>query len=103
MAWLACLTGASVVEAKSITVTMKSLSYDPKSLEVDIGDTVVWTNSSLTKHTATSDDDGKTFNTGEVKPDDKSSPVKFDKVGEFKYHCKIHGRSMSGAIVVKAK
>jgi plastocyanin len=81
---------------------MKSLSYDPKSLEVDIGDTVVWTNSSLAKHTATSEDDGKTFTTGEVNPDDKSSPVKFDKAGEFKYHCKIHGRSMSG-VVVKAK
>ena len=30
-----------------------------------------------------------------------TSPVKFDREGEFKYHCKIHGETMSGTIVVK--
>jgi plastocyanin len=28
-------------------------------------------------------------------------PVKFDKEGEFNYHCKIHGKTMSGKVVVK--
>ena len=46
-------------------------------------------------------DDGKTFDTGEVKPNETSKPVKFESQGEFKYHCKIHGRTMSGTIVVK--
>jgi plastocyanin len=45
------------------------------------------------------DDDGKAFDIGEIKPNESSRPVKFDKKGEFKYHCKIHG--MSGTIVVK--
>lgn len=87
---------------KPITVTMKSLSYDPKKLEVYVGDSVVWTNESRTKHTVMSDDEGKTFDTGEVEPGKSSKPVKFDKEGEFKYHCKVHGKSMSGTIVVKA-
>jgi len=88
--------------SKPVTVKVKSLSYDPKKLEIHVGDSVVWTNSALTAHTAISDDDGKTFDTGEIEPGQSSKPVKFDKEGEFKYHCKVHGKSMSGTIVVKA-
>jgi len=38
---------------------------------------------------------------GEIKPNESSNPVKFDKEGEFNYHCKIHGKTMSGVVVVK--
>jgi hypothetical protein len=69
-----------------------SVSYDPKSAEVPVGGSVVWTNKAFTNHTATSE--GKTFDTGEIKPNESSSPVKFDKEGEFKYHCKIHGKTI---------
>ena len=88
-------------DAKPISVEMKSISYDPKSVEVPVGGSIVWTNKAFTNHTATSEDDGKTFDTGEIKPNESSSPVKFDKEGEFKYHCKIHGKTMSGTVVVK--
>jgi plastocyanin len=88
-------------EAKSITVTIKSLSYDPKTLEVHVGDSIVWTNSARTRHTATSDDDGKTFDTGEIEPGKSSTPVKLEKEGELTYHCKIHGKVMRGTIAVK--
>ncbi len=86
-------------EARMTTVRMKSLSYDPRKLEIHVGDSVVWTNNSFTNHTATSDD-GRTFDTDEIKPEESSKPVKFEKEGEFKYHCKIHGKSMSGTVVV---
>jgi plastocyanin len=86
---------------KPVTVAIKSLSFDPKKLEIRVGDSVVWTNESKTAHTSTSDDDGKTFDTGEVEPSKSSKPVKFEKEGEFKYHCKVHGKTMSGTIVVK--
>src|SRR5262249_14142782 len=89
-------------EAKPITVTMKSLSYDPKKLEIHVGDSVVWTNKARTAHTATSDDEGKTFDTDAIEPGKSSKPVKFTKEGEFKYHCKVHGKAMRGTIVVKA-
>jgi plastocyanin len=87
--------------AAPISVEMKSISYDPKSVEVPVGGSIVWTNKAFTNHTATSEDDGKTFDTGEIKPSESSSPVKFDKEGEFTYHCKIHGKTMSGMVVVK--
>jgi plastocyanin len=83
------------------TVEMKSLSFEPKTVEVPVGGSVVWANKAHSKHTATSDDEGKTFDTGEIKPDGTSKPVAFEKVGEFKYHCKVHGKTMSGTVVVK--
>jgi plastocyanin len=89
-------------ETATATVTMKSLSYAPMKLEIHVGDSVVWTNTSRTTHTATSDDDGKSFDTGDVQPAKSAAPIKFEKAGEFKYHCKVHGKSMSGTIVVKA-
>jgi plastocyanin len=89
-------------DATPVTVTMKSMSYEPKKLEIHVGDSVVWTNKSFTTHTATSDDDGKTFDTGEVERGKSSKPITFATAGEFKYHCKIHGKSMHATIVVNA-
>ena len=86
--------------AKQITVDMKSISYDPKIVNASVGDSIVWTNKAFSSHTATSEDEGS-FDTGEVKPGESSSPVKFDKEGEFKYHCTIHGKTMRGTVVVK--
>ena len=93
--------GTKQSELKPTSVEMKSISYDPKSVEVPVGGSIVWTNKAFSNHTATSEDDGKTFDTGEIKPGESSSPVKFDKEGEFQYHCKIHGKTMSGTVVVK--
>ena len=92
--------GTKQSDAKLTSVEMKSISYDPKSVEVPVGGSIVWTNKAFTNHTASSDD-GQTFDTGEIKPNESSSPVKFDKEGEFTYHCKIHGKTMSGTVVVK--
>ena len=92
--------GTKQSDAKPTSVEMKSISYDPKSVEVPVGGSIVWTNKAFTNHTATSDD-GQTFDTGEIKPNESSSPVKFDKEGEFNYHCTIHGKTMSGTVVVK--
>jgi len=89
-------------DSTPITVTIKSMSYEPKKLEIHVGDSIVWTNKAFTTHTATSDDDGKTFDTGEVERGKSSKPVTFATEGEFKYHCKIHGKAMHATIVVKA-
>jgi plastocyanin len=94
-------TGDKEPAPKPVTVTMRSMSYEPKKLEIHVGDSVVWTNKSFTTHTATSDDDGTTFDTGEVERGKSSKPITFATAGEFKYHCKIHGKSMHATIVVK--
>ena len=53
--------GTKQSDAKPTSVEMKSISYDPKSVEVPVGGSIVWTNKAFTNHTATSEDDGKTF------------------------------------------
>src|SRR4051812_11264179 len=83
-------------DAGPASVRIKSLKFDPKTLEIRAGDSVVWTNDSRTTHTATSDDDGKTFDTDDVAPGASSKAVRFEKEGEFKYHCKVYGKTMSG-------
>ena len=95
--------GAEKPGGNPVIVRVKSLSFDPKKLEVHVGDTVVWSNQAHTTHTAVSDDDGKTFDTDKIAPGQSSKPVKFEKQGEFKYHCKVHGKSMSGTIVVQGR
>ena len=95
--------GAEKPDGDPVIVKVKSLSFEPKTREVHVGDTVVWTNQARTKHRATSDDEGKTFNTDEIPPGQSSKPVTFEKKGEFKYCCKMHGKTMSGTIVVKAR
>ena len=90
-------------KAEPKRVVAKSLKFDPKKVEITEGESVVWVNEARTAHTATSDDDGKTFDTKEFKPGQTTKPVKFQKAGEFKYHCKVHGKTMSGTVVVKAK
>ena len=94
---------SSESKAKEIAVKVKSLSFSPKKVEVEVGESVVWNSEARTKHSATSDDDGKTFDTGDIEPGKSSKAVKFEKPGEFKYHCKVHGKTMSGTVVVKAK
>jgi plastocyanin len=45
----------------------------------------------------------KTFDTDEIAPGQSSKSVKFEREGEFRYYCKVHGKTMSGTIVVKAR
>ena len=52
---VSCLVGGTSLHAKPISVVMKSISYDPKSVEVPVGGSIVWTNKAFTNHTATSE------------------------------------------------
>lgn len=109
LAWLGAVSSEPLLREQETvaattphTITMKSISFDPKRLEVRVGDAVVWRNDAVSTHSATSDDEGKTFDTGEIDSETTSKPVVFARAGEFGYHCKVHGRSMRGTIVVKA-
>ena len=85
---------------KTIEVGIKSFSFDPKTIAITKGDTVVWTNMDAAPHTVTSD-------VGSAK-NELDSPAlakgdiyshTFNELGTYAYHCTIH-TAMKGKIIV---
>lgn len=100
---MCALTIGPFASAANHEVVMKSISYDPKVLEIHIGDSVEWTNKSYTEHSATSNEETPKedkFDTEHIKPKSTSKKIVFQHAGKLNYHCTIHGKTMSGQIVV---
>ncbi len=73
-------------------------SYEPATVTVKLGTTVMWTNSGAVAHTVTADD-GKTFDSGDIQPKAIFS-FNASSVGSFTYHCAYHPW-MKGTIIVQ--
>jgi plastocyanin len=61
--------------------------YDPASLSIATGDTVVWTNTGSTDHTVTAEDGS--FDSGSIPPGG-TWEYTFSETGDFQYHCTPH-------------
>ena len=74
----------------------KSYRFDPKTIEIDDGDTVTWTNADNFTHTVQVDgqEDHK-VERGE------SVSIAFDTPGTYHYVCTLHKRDMDGEVIVK--
>ncbi len=74
----------------------KSYRFDPKTIEIDAGDTVTWTNADNFTHTVQVDgqEDHK-VERGE------SVSISFDTPGTYHYVCTLHKRDMDGEVIVK--
>jgi plastocyanin len=92
---LAVVVGPAL--AADRTVTIEGFAFSPKTVTVNVGDTVTWRNEDSTAHTAT--DSGK-FNTGDIAPGSSKS-VTFNAAGRYSYICAIHP-TMTGTVVVRA-
>jgi plastocyanin len=97
---IATLAGATAGTALAAdhAVSIAGFAFAPQSITVTVGDTVTWTNSDSTAHTATADD--ASFDTGSI-ANGTSKSATFSTAGTFPYHCSIHS-SMTGTIVVEA-
>lgn len=96
----------SLVFAANHTVAMNSVSYEPKVLEIQTGDSVEWINKAYTEHSATGASagpapDANKFDTGLIQPGKSSKEIAFKEAGTFEYNCSVHGKTMHGKIVVK--
>ena len=69
------------------TVTMENMRFQPESLTVARGDTVVWVNKDLVPHTATSKAGG--FDSQGIEAE-KSWRFTVRKKGDFAYVCTFH-------------
>jgi plastocyanin len=90
--------GGGVAVAADNPVAIANFSFSPKDVTVSVGDSVTWTNSDSTAHTATADD--PSFDTGTI-GNNTSKTVTFATAGVFAYHCSIHA-AMIGTVTVQA-
>ena len=79
------------------TVTVDGSRFEPETLSVVAGDTVVWVNKDLVAHTATSKPGA--FDSGLIAPG-KSWKYKPKRAGDFAYTCTYHP-TMKGTLRVK--
>lgn len=84
---------AAAATAAPNEVIIQGAEFRPTTLKVASGTTITWTNKDSYQHTVTSDDGKFDFPMG------PTATFKFDSVGTFKYHCKIHS-NMHGEIDV---
>jgi LPXTG-motif cell wall-anchored protein len=84
--------------AASGSVTIADFQFTPAQITVDQGDTVTWTNSGPSAHSATAPDGS--FDTG-ILPAGQSGSHTFNEAGTFSYICTPHP-NMHGTIVVRA-
>ncbi|HMJ95744.1 MAG TPA: cupredoxin family copper-binding protein [Thermoleophilaceae bacterium] len=88
----------SAKAAGSGSVTISDFQFSPAQITISQGDTVTWTNSGPTPHSATAS--GGNFDTG-IFPAGQSRSHTFDDAGTFSYVCTPHP-NMHGTIVVTA-
>src|SRR3954447_23150928 len=52
------LAGAAPRAAETKNVSIKDFLFDPKTISVNVGDTITWTNEGAAPHTVSADDGG---------------------------------------------
>ena len=85
--------------SRTHVIEMRNFVFSPASLEVAVGDTVVWINRDAAPHTAT--DSAAAWGSGAVKAEGRWSRV-VDAPGRFPYLCDYHP-SMRGELIVGAR
>ena len=95
---------AAFAQAKYTYVTAENGYFTPKSIIINTGDSVVWTNSGHDGHTVTADNGA--FDSGPIAKD-ASFAQRFMNQGIFRYYCKVDGgpggKGMSGVVIVLPK
>jgi manganese oxidase len=86
-------------------VDIVNFAFNPESLDITAGDTVVWINKGSVSHTTTSGIDGVPdghWDSGLMAPGDSFTHV-FQTAGTFPYFCAIHFSTagMKGRIIVR--
>jgi plastocyanin len=92
LALVAAFAGGSVVAfAAERSIMQKGKVFSESAITIKKGDVVVFVNDDGITHNVMSTDAGNEFNIGS-QPPGVSTPVTFDKAGEFTILCAIHPR-----------
>jgi plastocyanin len=89
--------------ARTVNVSAEDFAFAPRTITINAGDTIVWTNTGSIGHTVTASD--MSFDSGFFGPGGTYSRT-LDTPGTILYYCKPHGtpggQGMAGTIVVQA-
>ena len=83
--------------AGTVTDKIANFAFDPPQITAKVGDTITWTNSDSTGHTATVDSNETCTTT--TLASGASGGITFTQAGSYDFHCKIHP-NMTGKIEV---
>jgi len=89
--------GQATPSAQRVEVIISNLSFQPASITVGRGSTIVWRNQDTVAHTVTAEDGS--FGSGTIVAGD-TFEQRFDKVKTYTYSCSIYPE-MKGTIIVK--
>ena len=79
----------------TVNIGIQNFAFSPKTVTVNVGDTVTWTNQDTTPHQPTSD----IFQSGSLSTG-QSFSYTFTTPGTYNYFCNIHP-DMTGTIIVQ--
>ena len=82
-----------------VAVKIARFEFDPVDVEIEVGDSVVWSNADVAPHTATASDGG--WDTGRLRKGEDGK-ITFDEPGEYPYFCAFHPH-MKGRVVVSPR
>ncbi|HEX2281374.1 MAG TPA: cupredoxin family copper-binding protein [Thermomicrobiales bacterium] len=83
-------------QVATVDISVVDFAFEPATVSIPAGVTVIWTNNGSRPHTVTADDGS--FDSGRLDPGEQFSQT-FDQPGTFTYHCGFHPE-MLGSIVV---
>src|SRR5205823_7661573 len=78
---------AASAPALAASVSAVDFHFVPKTVTINVGDTVTWSNNGKSPHTVTAN--GGSFNSGNLNPGQSFSHT-FTSAGTFAYHCQYH-------------
>lgn len=84
-------------------VFVQNISFSPKSITINTGTTIKWTNKDNVAHTVTSGTPGSPngiFESGNLS-NGATFSFMFNTKGTFPYYCKLHQDTMTGTVVVQ--
>ena len=88
---------AGAANANATPAEMRTISFEPKRIEITAGTTIRWTNNDPVVHTITADDGS--WDSGPIEPG-KTWSHTFAQAGEFAFHCTPHP-FMKAVVVVR--
>jgi plastocyanin len=94
---LALVSAAPQAAGKKHAVSIEDMKFNPSSLRIAKGDTVIWTNNDDRDHNVVADNGA--FNSDTIPRGEKFTHT-FNATGRYPYSCTLHPR-MKGVIVVE--